>query len=224
MTTDSAALIDTRIGDGVTLLTLNRPAARNALDSELRHLLADTLDALGNDDTCRVVVLTGAGGTFCAGFDLKELARCTAPDELFAEAAAYHRSVHEFAKPLVAAIVGPAVAGGLDLALMCDIRIADPTARLGQPQVKMGVPAAFDLIRSVVAEAVARELCLTGRVVDASEARQIGLINHVADDCLAEALDMAAIIAEVHAAEDMKRMFLASQPHLFESDSDRSGE
>lgn len=215
MSTNDGVLIRSRIDESVVLLTLNRPTARNALSSELRHALSDALDELSSDQTCRAVVITGSDGVFCAGFDLKELAHSESPEELFAEAAAYHRSVHEFPKPLVAAISGHAVAGGLDLALMCDIRIADATAQLGQPQVKMGVPAAFDLVSSVVSEPVARELCLTGRVVDASEARRIGLVNQVADDCVDEALKLASSIAESPGGDALKRDIISSQPNLF---------
>ncbi len=215
MSTGDAVLIRSRTEESVVQLTLSRPTARNALSFALRHALSDALDDLSTDQTCRAVVITGSEGVFCAGFDLKELAHSESPEELFVEATAYHRSVHEFPKPLIAAISGHAVAGGLDLALMCDVRIADTTARLGQPQVKMGVPAAFDLVRSVVSEPVARELCLTGRVVDASEALRIGLVNQVVDDCVDEALKLASSIAESPGSEALKLEIIGSQPNLF---------
>ncbi|MFQ5557365.1 MAG: enoyl-CoA hydratase/isomerase family protein [Acidimicrobiales bacterium] len=214
--TDAVLTIESG-GKGVTGLTLNRPERRNALDAALRGALTDTFAELADDDECRAVVLTGAGGCFCAGFDLDELRAAVSVDELFAEADRYHRAVHAFAKPIVVAIAGPAVAGGLDLALMGDIRIAAPDATFGQPQVKAGVPAAYDLLRSVVAEPVARELCLTGRVVDADEARRVGLVHRVVDPpCLDHALALAASVAAAPAATAMKQQFVASQPNLFD--------
>ncbi|MDP7353423.1 MAG: enoyl-CoA hydratase/isomerase family protein, partial [Acidimicrobiales bacterium] len=111
-------------GDGVVLLTLDRPDRRNALNAELRGLLADTLARLATDESCRVVVLAGNGPTFCAGFDLDEIRAAASLETLFAEADAYHHAVYSFPKPIIAAIHGPAVAGGMDLALMCDLRIA----------------------------------------------------------------------------------------------------
>ncbi len=217
--TDESTLLVESAAEGVTLLTLNRPHKRNALNAELRTALVDTLTGLAHDDECRAVVITGAGGTFCAGFDLDELAGAASQEELFAEADNYHRVVHTFPRPLVAAVAGPAVAGGFDLALMCDIRIAQPDARFGQPQVRFGVPAAFDLVRSVVAEPQARELCLTGQVIDAAEALRIGAVNAVVDEpCLDHALTMAAAIAAVPAATTMKQTFVARQPRLFGGD------
>ena len=204
-------------GDGVVLLTLDRPDRRNALSGELRGLLADTLGRLAADDDCRAVVLTGAGSTFCAGFDLGEIAEAESLEELFAEAEAYHHAVHTFPKPLVAAVGGPAVAGGMDLALMCDLRLAHAGATFGQPQVRAGIPAAYDLVRTVVPEPVARDLCLTGRVVDAAEALRVGLANRVVDgdDLLEQALELGALIAASPDAEAAKRRFIDAQPGLF---------
>ena len=204
-------------GDGVVLLTLDRPDRRNALSGELRGLLADTLGRLAADDDCRAVVLTGAGSTFCAGFDLGEIAEAESLEELFAEAEAYHHAVHTFPKPLVAAVGGPAVAGGMDLALMCDLRLAHAGATFGQPQVRAGIPAAYDLVRTVVPEPVARDLCLTGRVIDAAEALRVGLANRVVDgdDLLEQALELGALIAASPDAEAAKRRFIDAQPGLF---------
>lgn len=134
---------------GVVVLTLSRPAARNALNAALRQALVDTVAELAADDTVAAVVLHGSGGTFCAGFDLKELAEASDPGAVFAHATTYHHAVYTFAKPLVAAVEGAAVAGGMDLALMCDLRVAAEDARFGQPQVRMGIPAAHDLLATV---------------------------------------------------------------------------
>ncbi|MBM16305.1 MAG: enoyl-CoA hydratase [Actinobacteria bacterium] len=205
-------------GDGVVLLTLDRPDRRNALNAELRGLLADTLARLATDESCRVVVLAGNGPTFCAGFDLDEIRAAASLETLFAEADAYHHAVHSFPKPIIAAIHGPAVAGGMDLALMCDLRIAGVEATFGQPQVKAGIPAAFDLVASVVAEPVARDICLTGRLFGATEALSMGMVNHLAegDDLIEAALALATEIASSPASAAAKAQFLASQPQLFD--------
>lgn len=205
-------------GDGVVLLTLDRPDRRNALNAELRGLLADTLARLATDESCRVVVLAGNGPTFCAGFDLDEIRAAASLETLFAEADAYHHAVHSFPKPIIAAIHGPAVAGGMDLALMCDLRIAGVGATFGQPQVKAGIPAAFDLVASVVAEPVARDICLTGRLFGATEALSMGMVNHLAegDDLIEAALALATEIASSPASAAAKAQFLASQPQLFD--------
>ena len=186
-------------GDGVLLLTLDRPD------------LADTLGRLATDDSCRVVVLAGNGSTFCAGFDLDEIRAAESLEELFAEARVYHHAVHTFPKPIIAAIHGPAVAGGMDLALMCDMRIAGTEATFGQPQVKAGIPAAHDLVRTVVLEAVAREICLTGRVLGVEEALRVGLVSRVIEETLALATEIASSPASAAA----KAQFLESQPDLF---------
>ena len=200
-----------RRDEGVVLLTLNRPDQRNALNSALRQALIDTLSELAADDGVKAVVLTGAGTTFCAGFDLKELFGAEDQAAVFANADAYHAAVHTFAKPLVAAVEGNAVAGGMDLALMCDLRVGSETVRFGQPQVKMGVPASYDLMVSVMGAPAARDLCLTGRIVEAEEAASMGLLQRrcAGGTAVAMALELASEIAAVQGSGSMKAMFVA---------------
>ncbi len=202
--------------EAVAIITLNRPEKRNALSSALREEIVRCLDELGADDAVKAVVLTGAGPSFCAGFDLGELASGDM-DRIFTEARGYHRAVYTFPKPLIAAVNGPALAGGMDLAIMCDMRIASEGASFGQPQVRMGVAAAYDLIRTVLPEAVARELCLTGRRMDAQEALRLGFVNAVVspDRLMEEAVGMAKSIAENRASPSTKLQFLKEQPPLF---------
>jgi enoyl-CoA hydratase len=202
--------------DAVLVLTLNRPERRNALDAALRAAIVEALAAAVSDDGVGAVVLSGAGEDFCAGFDLQELASGDAA-AIFRDADGYHRGLHTFAKPLVAAIMGRALAGGLDLALLCDLRVAGPTARFGQPQVRRGIPAAFELVRSVVGDAVARDLCLTGRQVEAAEALQLGIVHRLADDPLAAALELAQELASSAGARAVKRAIVAGNPDLFGS-------
>ena len=201
----------------IVVLSLNRPAARNALSRALRDALVGSLAELAEDDEVRAVVLTGAGETFCAGFDLKELQAGDAT-EIFSDADAYHHAVHNFAKPLIAAVNGPAVAGGMDLASMCDFRLAVESARFGQPQVRFGVPAAFELTRSCLPEPMARRLVLTGDQISASEALACGYVSATFPDAPAlqsAALEWAGRIAEAGASGVMKRQILNSQIRLF---------
>jgi enoyl-CoA hydratase/carnithine racemase len=203
--------------DGVLHLVLDRPAKRNALSAELRERLADALDRAADDETVGAVVVSGAGNYFCAGFDLLEYAEAADPAALFADSTRYHRSVHTFAKPIIAAIEGSAVAGGLDLALMCDLRVASDQATFGQPQVRHGIPAAYDLLAPVVGDSIARDLCLSGRLLTAEDALQCGLVQRIvnAGAVVDEALALAADFAALPGSAATKQMFLANQSDLF---------
>jgi enoyl-CoA hydratase/carnithine racemase len=205
--------------DGVAVLTLNRPEKRNALSRALRDEIVRRLDALEQDDAVRVVILTGAAPAFCAGFDRTEFTG-EGMEKVFADAIPYHHRVYTFAKPLIAAVNGAALGGGCDLAAMCDLRLAATTAVFGQPQLRFGAPAVYELMRAVMGAGAAREMCLTGRSYDAREALAMGLVNRVVDpDELLEraralARETAALPAGV--AEAAKRSFLAQQPRIFE--------
>ena len=183
----------------------------------MRQAIIDVLGELANDDAVKAVVIVGSGGFFCAGFDLDELMAAEDQGAVFAHSTAYHQAVHTFTKPLVAAIEGAAVAGGLDLALLCDVRVSASNARFGQPQVKMGVPAAFDLVKTVVRESTARDLCLTGRIMNADEAAAVGLVDRMVEqgEALNAAVELASEMAASAGSAVMKQAFLASQPDLF---------
>ena len=214
---DSLTIVEE--ADGVAVLTLNRPDKRNALSRALRDEIVSRLDELEQSDSVRVVVLTGAPPAFCAGFDRREFSG-DGMEKVFAEAIAYHRRVYTFAKPLIAAVNGPALGGGCDLAAMCDFRVAASTAVFGQPQLRFGAPAVYDLMRAVIGTGAAREMCLTGRQYDAREALEIGLVNRVLEpDELLEAASAAAretASLPEGVVEAAKRSFLAQQPRLFE--------
>jgi enoyl-CoA hydratase len=216
MSVSEVLLLDKR-DDGVALLTLNRPDRRNALSAALRNDLVDCLQQLTDDQSIQAVLLTGAGDIFCAGFDLNELKTGDAK-AIFAQAHSYHRAVHSFSKPLIAAINGPALAGGMDLASMCDIRLGCAQSGFGQPQVRMGIPAAFELVRSVTDESTARYLCLTGDVISASAALNCGILSAIydSDQLHSKALECAVQVAAGNAGELMKARFVARQPTLYD--------
>jgi enoyl-CoA hydratase/carnithine racemase len=180
---------------GLAVVTLQRPERRNALSIALRDEMSDALDALADDEALRVVVVTGAGAVFSAGFDLDEFGRLGEPEfaaGLWASSDRWHRMVLEFPLPLVAAVNGAAYGGGFDLAVMCDLRIASTSARFAHPEHSFS-QVVYAPLHDLVGGAVARDLALTGRVVDAEEARAIGLVTRVvADD---ELLDDAVAVA-----------------------------
>jgi enoyl-CoA hydratase/carnithine racemase len=165
-------------GEGVAQLTLDRAEKKNALSIALRDEVSDTLDGLAGDESVKVVVITGAGDVFSAGFDLREFEQPELADELWASSDRFHATVLQFPLPLVAAVNGPALAGGFDLAVMCDIRVAADTARFAHPEITFG-DVVYGPLHDLVGGAVARELCFTGRVVRAEEARELGLVSAV---------------------------------------------
>ncbi len=203
---------------GFAVLTLNRPDKRNALSRALRHEIVARLDEFERNESIRAVVLTGSGPSFCAGFDRAELLGGEM-EQVFADANEYHRRVFTFLKPLIAAVNGPALGGGCDLAAMCDFRIAGVPAIFGQPQVRFGAAASYELMRVVVGTGHAREMCLTGRNYDAQEALAIGLVNRVVEpeDLLPATTTLAATIATLppEVAENAKRGFVALQRPVF---------
>jgi enoyl-CoA hydratase len=184
--------------DGVLLITLNRPDARNAVNKALAEGLAAALDALDADDDVTVGVITGAGKGFSAGMDLKAFVTGERPwvaDRGFA--GIVQRSAR---KPLIAAIEGFAMAGGLEIALACDLIVAARDARLGIPEVKRSLVAAAGALRRLpqrVPLGVAMELALTGDPISAERGYEIGLVNRVTEPggAVDAALELAAAIA-----------------------------
>jgi enoyl-CoA hydratase/carnithine racemase len=182
---------------GVLLLTLNRPDKRNALSIELRERIASALAEL-DTDTCGAVVLTGAGSAFCAGMDTTQFGGDRAHRERLVESSlACMRAVGSCPVPVIAAVNGPAVAGGFVLALAADIRVGEPTAKFGFPELPRGIPPSFAWARAALPAGLARELCITGRVLDAGEARSEGVIGELVDagEGTERALALAAEIA-----------------------------
>jgi enoyl-CoA hydratase/carnithine racemase len=163
-------------------ITLNRPDKRNALSDALRRELASALKEIEADDAISVAVLTGAGTVFCAGFDRSEF---TPDPDTFGDESKWqsgqlmHEALHGFAKPLIGAINGPALGGGFDIATQCDVRIASDAASFGHPEIKFGAPTLYTILSQIVGGAIARDLCLSGRRIDANEALRIGLVSSV---------------------------------------------
>jgi enoyl-CoA hydratase len=185
-------------GDAVAVLSLDRAAKRNALSIALRDEMSDALDRLADDQTLRTLVVTGAGDTFCAGFDLDEFADASLADRLWASSDRWHRRVLTFPLPIVAAVNGAALGGGFDLAVMCDLRLASPTARFAHPEHAFS-QVVYGPLHDLVGGAVARDLALTGRSVDAAEAVKLGLVSGVVPpDALVE--EATALAREIAAA------------------------
>jgi enoyl-CoA hydratase len=186
----------------VTIVTIDRPGARNAVDRPTAQALADAFRAFDADDTARVAVLHGDNGTFCAGADLKALAAGT-PNRVEKDGdGPMGPSRMLLGKPVIASIAGHAVAGGLELALWCDLRVAEDTATLGVFCRRFGVPlidGGTIRLPRLIGLSRALDLILTGRAVDAREALAIGLVNRVvpAGTSLAAATELAHQLAEL---------------------------
>ena len=191
-------LYETR--DGIGFITFNRPKVLNALNRKTMEELQDILTSARDDDSVRVLILTGAGEkSFVAGADIGELAVQTPVSGK--ETAAFGQGVlhllETIGKPSIAAVNGFALGGGCEVALACSMRLASKTARLGQPEVKLGLMTGYggsQRLTRLCGKGVAYELCLTGEMISADEALRIGLVNHVYE--LAELLPAAEALAK----------------------------
>ncbi|HEV7525837.1 MAG TPA: crotonase/enoyl-CoA hydratase family protein [Acidimicrobiia bacterium] len=195
------AVVEMERRDHIALLTLNRPEARNAVSPEVSQTMSALLDEIEADTELRSVVLTGRGEVFCAGADLKVVAQGRANDIARGKGGFAGIATRDFPKPIIAAVNGPALAGGFEIVLACDLVVAAESARFGIPEVKRGLMAAAGgLIRlpKRVPLAVALELAMTGDPIDAPRALQLGLVNRVvtADRVVDEAIALAERIGE----------------------------
>lgn len=174
--------LTTRDEDGVLVITMNRPEARNAMNKAVAEGIAAALDRLDAEPALRVAVLTGAGGTFCSGMDLKGFLRGESP---VVEGRGFGGLVLKPpVKPLIAAVDGYALAGGLELMIACDLVVANASAKFGIPEAKRGLAAgAGGLMRlpDQIPYRVAMELALTGNFIDAERALTLGLINRISE-------------------------------------------
>jgi enoyl-CoA hydratase/carnithine racemase len=205
--------------DEVALVTLKRPEKRNALSIELRVEVADAFTALSADDHIGCIVLTGAGSAFCSGMDTSQFGGDRGNRERLVETSTVaFQAVGECRRPIVAAVNGPALAGGFALALLCDVRVASRSALFGYPELPRGIPPSYAAARAVLPATVAQELCLTGRIVKANEAQKLGIVREVArGDVVDRALELAARVAELprQAILETKRRTLLERRHLW---------
>ena len=198
MTDDSAAVLTER-RDRVLLITINRPEQRNAINAAVAAGIAGALDELDDDERLSVGVITGAGKGFCSGMDLKAFVSGERP--WFGDRGFAGITQRAAVKPLIAAIEGFAVAGGLEVALACDLIVASRGARLGIPEVKRSLVAAGGgLLRlpRVLPRNVAMEMALTGDPIEAERAYELGLVNRLAEPgaALEAALKLAEAVAK----------------------------
>jgi enoyl-CoA hydratase len=185
----------------VLVVTMNRPAARNALSAEMMKIMREAWDRVDEDPTVRACVLTGAGGAFCAGADLKAMTTNHPGDSSF-DASRIESLLkgRRLTKPLIAAVEGPAIAGGTEILQATDIRVAGESARFGVSEPRWGLyPLGGSAVRlpRQIPYTVAADLLLTGRHIRADEALRIGLIGHVVPDgeALPKAMELAQAIA-----------------------------
>ncbi|MFM8599330.1 MAG: crotonase/enoyl-CoA hydratase family protein [Mycobacterium sp.] len=198
------ALIEQR--GHVLIVTMNRPESRNALSGEMLQIMVEAWDRVDNDPDIRVCILTGAGGYFCAGMDLKA-ATAKPPGDSFADGSYDPSRIdgllkgRRLTKPLIAAVEGPAIAGGTEILQGTDIRVAGESAKFGISEARWSLyPMGGSAVRLVrqIPYTIACDLLLTGRHISAPEALEIGLVGHVVPD--GQALPRALEIAEVIAA------------------------
>jgi enoyl-CoA hydratase len=187
--------------DGVGHLELNRPEVRNAINVEMISALHMILDDWARRDEVRAVVFSGAGGkAFAGGADIAELRERTHREAFYGVNQTLFQKVEDFPRPTIAAIDGYALGGGLELALACDLRVASRGAKVGLPEVTLGIyPAAGGTHRlpRVVGLGRAKELVFTGRIVEAAEAAPWGLFERIVEaDALTAALELAAQMAQ----------------------------
>jgi enoyl-CoA hydratase/carnithine racemase len=193
-----AGLLSLERQEDVAIVTLQRPEKRNALSIDLRVEIADAFGALGEDGGVGSIVLTGAGPAFCSGMDVTQFGGDRAHKQRLVETSiASFRAVGDCPKPVVAAVNGPALAGGFALALLCDLRHASEDASFGFPELPRGIPPSYAAVRAALPAAIAAELTLTGRMLDAATALRLGVVAavHEPDMLMPRAIELAGRIA-----------------------------
>ena len=193
--------VETTLDGHVALLRLNRPEARNALSPEMMERLAHELERFDQDPDVRCMVIAGSDEVFAAGADIKAISERSFAEALIHPAASFWRRVAAVKTPLIAAVSGYALGGGCELALACDMIVADADARFGQPEITLGIipgGGGTQRLARVMGKQLAMEYVLTGRRFDADMALEMGLVNKVVKKgrWLQEAMVLAHTIAE----------------------------
>lgn len=192
-------MLSTEQRGAVMLLTLNRPEKRNALHPELITAIIETLGKASENSSANAVLITGAGNSFCAGLDLDFVLESDfeAKVEYLERVFAMFQQIYTQPQPVIAAINGPAMAGGFDLAAMCDIRVCSPAAMFAQTEILLGLTQMIYPLYKIIGLSRAKELAMTGEAISADEAYRIGLVNHLYPDneLMAEAMKLAEKLA-----------------------------
>jgi enoyl-CoA hydratase/carnithine racemase len=195
-------LVETSVDDShVALLRLNRPEARNALSPEMMDLLASELERLDPGPEVRCIVIAGSDRVFAAGADIKAMSQRSFAEALTHPSSAFWRRIAAVKTPMIAAVAGYALGGGCELALACDMIVADEAASFGQPEITLGIipgGGGTQRLARVLGKQRAMDYVLTGRRFDAREALEMGLVNRVVGDgrWLEEAMALARTVAE----------------------------
>ncbi|HXG91959.1 MAG TPA: enoyl-CoA hydratase/isomerase family protein [Blastocatellia bacterium] len=192
-------MVTTHREGAILTLTLNRPDKSNSLHPELVHQLSTELKEAEADSTINVIIITGAGRSFCAGLDLSLLISWTMDEKLayLGAVTTMFRQVWTQSQPVIAAVNGAAIAGGFDLAAFCDIRLAATEAIFGQAEINLGLTQIIHPLYKSIGLARAKELAMTGQNISVDEAFRIGLVNHVypGEELMAKALELARVLA-----------------------------
>lgn len=191
----------------ILLVTLNRPEKRNSLHPDMIQALGDALSDVAKDSSVNVLVINGAGKSFCAGLDLHHLITLDADDkaEYMRTLFELFRQIYTLPQPVIASIDGPAIAGGFDLVAFCDIRICSPAARFAQTEVLLGITQIMYPLYKIIGLSRAKELAMTGDMIDADEAFRIGLVNHLYP--AEELMERTMALAEKLAARPREALF-----------------
>ena len=197
------SMITTSKDEGVCIVKINRPTKLNAMNIDVAKEIISTFQQLDKDDSVRVIVLTGEGDkAFSAGADIEYMSKISADEsEVYAKLGQeVTATIENVSKPTIAAVNGFALGGGCEVAMSCDIRIASENARMGQPEVTIGIPPGWggtQRLMRIVGVAKAKELVYTGKMIKADEAKEIGLVNNVVplESLMDEVMSMAKTIA-----------------------------
>ena len=197
------SMITTSKDEGDCIVKINRPTKLNAMNIDVAKEIISTFQQLDKDDSVRVIVLTGEGDkAFSAGADIEYMSKISADEsEVYAKLGQeVTATIENVSKPTIAAVNGFALGGGCEVAMSCDIRIASENARMGQPEVTIGIPPGWggtQRLMRIVGVAKAKELVYTGKMIKAAEAKEIGLVNNVVplESLMDEVMSMAKTIA-----------------------------